>query len=172
MEKILNNLKENIAIYLVIILTIVIGLIIYFINPKPEEIKKDLDISMFHVKTVEETIKLFNSKEPVFLFIGRNSCSACAYYVPIVQITMAKQGFSVNYLELEGIDTESDSFKKLVDIMDYKYTLNDQEGTLGTFLGNTPMTVIIKNKKIVYGYIGSIEEEKLTHIVKEYGVVS
>ena len=44
------------------------------------------------------------------------------------------------------------------------------EKELKEYMGATPMIIIIKNKKVVYGSVGVIEENVLTQLASTYGV--
>ena len=41
---------------------------------------------------------------------------------------------------------------------------------LKEYMGSTPMIIIIKNKKIVYGTVGTISENALNQLASTYGV--
>ena len=45
-----------------------------------------------------------------------------------------------------------------------------KEKKLRDYMGATPMIIVIKNKKVVYGMVGSISETALTQLAYTYGV--
>ena len=171
MNKILEHFKNNILIYLIILACIIILLVVKFIPSDAEPDQPKVDTSMFNVVTIEQTMDLFKDKEPKTILISVHNCSATENYVPTLQLAQAKLGFVSYYLELTDIDTDSEAFAEFLEELDtFEYNFQGQKGTLKTFLGNTPLTLFIKDNKIVYGYYGSMSESVISTFVKKYGV--
>lgn len=173
MEKLKNNIKDNLAIYLLIIAVVVIFLIIKFIGSTNPSKEVELDTSMFNVVNTEKANKLFKDSEPKMLIIGSRKCSATQAFIPIMQISLAKGRYDIYYLELLDEDRQSDSYKEFVSHLDVPYSgkvEGDKEVKVKDYMGATPMILIIKNKKVVYGSAGKITEEELTGIANTYGV--
>jgi len=171
MDKIKEHLKNNLAIYLVILACIVIVCVAIFVK---EEKKDVVDISMFKSITLSETNALFNDDDPKFLVISVNTCSATAQYVEYLQFSMLDNDYQVYYLDLNTIDENNKEdmkeYQKLTEHLDYEYNFNGNIAPISNFIGNTPMTIIIKDKKVVFGYIGSMNTTTLKSIVNMYGV--
>mgnify|MGYP003427150083 CR=1 FL=1 len=53
-----------------------------------------------------------------------------------------------------------------------KSSFNNKVDKFSSFMGATPMTVIIKNKKMVHGYIGTMSVDTLYTIKSLYGVIN
>lgn len=167
MNKIANHVKNNLAIYLVLLAVLVIFLIIKFI-PKKE--KSNYDTSMFNVVELKDADQLFQDGVNKVLFIGREGCSACEYFLPILQISMAKYHFYVSYLDINNLDYKSEDYKNFIKYLDYTYTLQGKTAEFSDFMGNTPMFIIIKNNKMVYGYIGTMTEASIEAMITLYGI--
>ena len=73
-------------------------------------------------------------------------------------------------MELTDEDPESDSYKNFVSKLDVLYTLDNEEKELKEYMGLTPMIIIIKNKKVVYGSIGQEDQDFLKQLIDTYGV--
>lgn len=175
MEKIKNNIKENLAIYLLIIAVIVIFLIIRFIGSTNPSLEKELDTSLFKVVNTKEANRLFDDSEAKMLIIGSRECSATHAFVPVMQISLAKGRYNIYYLEILDEDKNSDSYKEFVSKLDVPYNgkvEGDKEVQVKDFMGATPMILIIKNKKVVYGSAGTVSEKELTGIANTYGVAN
>lgn len=170
MNKILNNIKNNLALYLTIIVVIIIGLILVFQTEKEEKI--DYDLSMFEVIDVKEVNKYFEEKKSTVLFIGKETCTASQEFIPSLQIAQAKYNIKVRYLDLKSLDVESEDFKKLIENLDFPYTLKGEEKSFGEYIGATPMFIIIKEGKMVFGYIGTMTEDVIGTISKQYGATN
>lgn len=168
MDKLKKHLKNNFAIYAVLLTCLVILLITLFYTR--EEPKPTVDTSMFKVLTLDETLKLFEDDSAKLLVISFSTCSATINYVPYLQIAQAKYGYSTYYLELDDLDPESEKFTQLMDKLDMEYNFNGNVQKFSYFIGSTPMTIIIKNKKMVHGYIGSMNTDTLKALTDLYGV--
>ena len=168
MTKLKEHFKKNFAIYAVLLACIVIICVALFITH--EEKKETVDTSMFQVLTLKGTLKLFETDEPKLLVISVSECTATIGYVPSLQIAQAKYGFTTYYLELDDLDYYSDDFQTLLSKLDMEYRFQNKVDKFSKFIGSTPMTVIIKNKKMVHGYIGSMDTNTLYTITKLYGV--
>lgn len=168
MDKVKKHFKNNLAIYIVLLACIVVICITLFVTR--EEEKPKVDTSMFTVLTLEEALRLFEQDKATLLVISTSECTATINYVSYLQISQALNGYITYYLELDDIDPESKDFKKLVEKLDMEYKLNGKIAKFGEFIGTTPMTIIIKNKKMVHGYIGSMDTDTLTTFTSLYGV--
>ena len=168
MEKIRKHLKNNFAIYIVLVTcTVILGIAIS-VNSKPKVEK--VDTSMFEVVTLDEALELFETDEPKLLVMSVDTCSATKGYVPYLQIAEAKRRYVTYYLDLNSIDTSSEAFKEFQAKLDMEYTLFDKVDKFSTFMESTPQTIIIKNKKMVYGHIGSMSTDTLVTLTDLYGV--
>lgn len=174
MDKIIKHLKNNAAIYLVLIACLVIiGISLFVTHDGEKEKIKTVDTSLFTVVNLDDAIELFKKEEPSLLVIGHKTCGATIGYVPYLQIAEARFGYVTYYLELADIDkSEKEKYDKLVELLDMEYKFQGDIDSFGKFLGNTPMTIIIKNKKMVYGYLGSMNDTTLGTLTKAYGVAT
>lgn len=173
MNKILNHLKNNLAIYLIILTCLLIIGISLFVTKKTPQEESIVDTSMFNVISLDETLKRFDEDEITFLVIGYKSCSATASYVPHLQYAQAKYGFQTYYLELDTIDeSQMDQYNKLKEKLDMEYNFQGTVNKFGEFIGSTPMTVIIKDHKMAFGYIGTINSDTLGNLTKMYDLAT
>lgn len=171
MNKIKKHFMNNLPIYSVLLVCIVIICVSVFVTHEPEV--ETVDTSLFEVVTLKEALKLFEQDEPRFLVIGYKTCGATISYVPYLQISEAKLGYKTYYLELDSIDeNQKDDYNKLVEKLDYEYDFLGEKDEFGKFIGSTPMTVIINKGKQVFGYIGSMNTTTLETITKLYGVAT
>lgn len=175
MDKIKLHFQKNFAIYTVFIVCLVVIAITLFVTQdnNQEDKIEEVDTSMFKVLTLKQTLELFDDKNPKLLVIGYKTCSATIKYTSYLQIAQAKFGFQTYYLDLSTIDeTQRDDYNKLVEKLDFEYNYNGTIDKFSKFIGDTPMTIVIKNKKQEAGYIGSMNDTTLGTIVKQYGIAS
>lgn len=170
MNKLQNHFKQFGAIYLILLLALCITLIILIKPNKKEE--KSYDTSMFNVVDTKGAVKLFSSNTNQVLFIGRPSCSVCEQFVPYLQIAMAQYHFKVSYLNTDDINQNSEEYKELLELLDYDLPNDDRASNFKVFLEMkaTPLFIIIKNNKMVYGYAGLMTNETIGSVVTQYGI--
>ncbi len=169
MDKIKNNIEHNLPIYLIIIAVVVIFCIITFGNKNPSETVL-FDTSSFNVVTSKDVLEFLDEKEARMIVIGSKKCSATEYFVPIMEISQAKGSYTINYLELLDEEPSSKEYKELVNNLTVMTTYEGEEKELKDYMGSTPMIFIVKNKKIIYGTVGTMSETALTQLANTYGV--
>lgn len=170
MDKIKNNIEHNLPIYLLIIAVVVIFCIITFIGNKNPSETASFDTSSFNIVTSKDVLKFLDEKEARMIVIGSKKCSATEYFVPIMEISQAKGEYTINYLELLDENPNSSEYKELVNKLDIVINYEGEEKELKEYMGSTPMIIIIKNKKVVYGTVGTISENALNQLASTYGV--
>lgn len=169
MNKVLNHIKNNFAIYLIIIACVVIISITLYMTRHPAKVK--VDTSLYNVVNIKEALNLFKDDDPKLLIVSTEDCSATANYTKTLNYIMIEYDFPVYYLDLSATDSTSDEYNEFVQKLDFEYKTKDgQTGPFGSFMGATPMNIIIKNKKMVYGYIGSMSTSALSTMTENYGV--
>lgn len=138
-------------------------------NKEPEE---SYDTSMFNVVNPKEAVKLFSSNKNQVLFIGRPSCGVCKEFVPYLKIAMAQYHFPVSYLNADDIDRNSEEYNQLLELLDYELPNDDRASNFKVFLEMkaTPLFIIIKNNKMVYGYAGMMTNDSIGAVVSQYGI--
>ena len=171
MNKIINHIKNNILIYLILITCLIVIAVVHFYTKGQVDDPVVVDTQYFNVIDLKETVKLFEDDSPKMLILSVRDCPATEKYVTYVRIVQMKEGFTSYFLDLNTIKGDEEEFKQLLDKLDeFEYDYNGQKGTLKTFLGNTPLTVFIKDGRIVYGRYGSMNENVLDSFVTKYGV--
>lgn len=172
MDKVLNHFKRNMSIYLVFLACVIIIGVVLVINKVNDEkdTREKVDTSYFTVIDVDQALALFDDEKPKYLLISTDHCSATIKYVQTVNYAMIQYDFKVYYLSLSGVNLESENYKKLVEKLDFPYTLNGEEGVFGDFMGATPMNVFIDKGHMQYGTIGSMSTSALTILTDRYNI--
>ena len=171
----MKNDKALKVIILIVITAIFVTLAIVFRKdtktlPKVEE--SGYDTKMFINIDVKEALELFNQKNTTsIIFLGRQTCEVCAYQGPYLQVAIATYHFNVYHIDIEKIDYESKEYEEFVKKLDYEYELEDKKGSFGSFMGYTPMIVIIRNGKQVYGHLGILTDTEIYELALTYGVI-
>lgn len=168
MEKLKKHFKNNFAIYAILIASIIILCIALFVTKETPGEK--VDTSMFRVVTPKEALRLFDEDKANILVISTSDCAATIKYVDSLKIAQAKYSYNTYYLNLDDVEKDMKNYEKLLDKLDMEYNFNSKVDKFSSFMGATPMTVIIKNKKMVHGYIGTMSVDTLYTITSLYGV--
>lgn len=172
----LKNLTFIVIIGFIIIGLLIIGL--YFkggvstknsgtTNNGGETVK--YDVSKMKQVTGDEAAKLFDEKGTHFLYIGRSTCSVCVTLVPELNTVINDMTLTLNYLPLN--QTFRTDFKDLFDKLDIETTVNNNKGTFGELLeeyGYTPIVIVIKDGKMVDGFVGYRDANKIEDLFKKY----
>ncbi len=132
------------------------------------------DVSKMNKVTGSEAAKLFNNKKDTqILYIGRPGCGICVNLVPELNKVISDLNIDINYLELDDkFRTEfADLFGHLT--VETKITSGGKtyEGTYGELLnegGFTPMVIIIKDGKMIDGFIGSRTSDTIKTLFQKY----
>lgn len=172
MKKVLKHLKNNAAIYLVLIACIVVICFAVFYKPKAE--LKEVDTSLFEIVDVDRTIKLFNDNTAKYLIISTAFDQTTASYVDHVRYAMITNGFTPYFLYQEKINFKKDKEKieQLEELLNLECTNGNQSKPIMEWVkeGVVPITVIIKNKKPIYAYIGTINTTSIDSLSQAYGL--
>ena len=165
-------MQKNKIIYILIVLIVVITLSCLLFNKLQKE-EPTIDTSMFNVVTTKDVLRMMNNNETKMIVIGSKTCSATQEFVSSMQISQAKGSYIINYLELKDEDKNSSSYKEFLTKLEVPFngvTEDGKEHTIKEYMGVTPMILIIKNKKVVYGNVGLMLSDPLTQIAYTYGV--
>ena len=170
----IKNLTFIVVIGFVVLALLIIGTNINKVSqskPNTEQNNTTTTYDVSKMKEVKgsEAAKLFDEKGTHFLYIGRSTCSICVSLVPELNTVMGDLGITMNYLPLG--DNFRNDFKDLFDHLDIETTVNSNEGTFGELLekyGYTPIVVVIKDGKMVDGFVGYRESDTIVNLFKKY----
>lgn len=174
LEAKLHSLTFAVILGFIIIGLLVIGL--YFTKSEtsngsttPAISETDYDVSKMNKISGDAAAKLFDEKGTHFLYIGRSTCSVCVKLVPELNEVMSDIGVKINYSPLEK--TFVTDFEDLFDKLTIKTKVNDNEGTFGELLkkyGYTPIVVVIKDGKMVDGFVGYRDASTIKTLFEKY----
>ncbi len=137
-----------------------------------ETITYDYDVSKFNEISASDIAKVSKDKT-ILLYIGRETCGYCVQYVPVLQEVQDKYGkYTTYYLDIAKIYDYSRGVKldeKAEEIMLNLKTSDSQKDVMQNF-GSTPMTLVIKNGKIVDSIIGYVDAGTLDALVTNNGL--
>ena len=139
-----------------------------------EEQPSGYDTSAFKEILGKDVVKESKNKTIVVL-VARQNCGYCAIFAPTITEISEEYDFQVRYVDLEKI---VDIYSPNWDVIDQESydTLVNLKAVAGfeTFMdefGATPMTVVIKDGKIVGGIIGAYPKENVVEALKDAGAI-
>jgi len=137
-------------------------------------------------KIKAQDIESVSKGKTAVIWIGRQTCGYCALYAPIIESVSKEYGFTANYLDLYSIIDENtgsladqDGYNILINLgaaKNCKSYVYDNDGkeiacadVLDERFGATPMTLFVKDNKLVGAFSGYTQEEQLSQLVEEFG---
>ena len=128
-------------IFAVVISFAVVFLALFFFEKyKADKMVKDFDAS-------------FASKDIKLVFYGRKTCYYCQLQKPILKKLAADYDF--DYLDIDGDMLTSKQKKHIINKLDVD--------------GSTPVTAVVKNKKVLAVHVGYLDGKEYTDFLKEAG---
>lgn len=120
-------------------------------NKEKQEVQ--YDTSKFkHIKGVD--MQNFFKEGKHFVYIGRKTCRHCVHFSPVLNKSVAKFKYTLNYLDIEKItEEEYNMIRKLDPFLEENF-------------GSTPMVIVISNGKIVDKVQGNIPEKDYYNFLK------
>ncbi len=188
MKKETNDILTFVTPFILVLCVIVIGILLAFLFIRvgdlakevkeiktqltPEEVPNGYDTTPFK-EIVGKDILEESKDDTIVVLVARQSCGYCALYAPVITKVSENYDFTVRYVDLE----------KIIDIYSPNWDVIDQESynamvslptasgyeTFMDDFGATPMTIVIKNGKIIGGVVGYVEEDTLIKALKDSG---
>lgn len=118
----------------------------------------EYDVSTFTEITAEDYVNLFKSDEFALVYIGREDCGYCRYFIPVLKEAQETYDFTVYYLDMNKLSQETFTM------------LQNLDPEIKENLGQTPYTIISKNGKIVDSFLGYGEISKFGPFLETNGI--
>lgn len=138
------------------------------------QVNTDYDVSDF--KEVSGTDLENESKSSTkVIYVGRSSCGYCTAFLPALKQAQEEFNYQTLYIDIAKIiDFTSQEFKILDQksydsIMNLK-TTDEYKGYLEENFGATPMTIVMKDKKVIGIQVGYIEYDELKSFLNANGI--
>ncbi len=172
LENKIKNLTYIVVIGFIVMFILLIGL--YFKGDsasstddntevtQPSNSSSDYDTSKLTLLDKASATELTKSKGIRFVFVGRSGCGVCKAYLPNLNEVIDALDIEVNYMSLDNKNWRTD-YADLFTALDDTTTITDSKGeshtgTYGELLeefGFTPLTIVLKDGKMVDGFVGS-----------------
>ena len=131
----------------------------------------EYDVSKFKEISASD-IEGESKGKTILLYIGRSTCGYCVQFVPILQQVQANHKYTTYYLDIakiydyqNGVVLDKDAESIMVGLK----TNDSQKDVMNNF-GSTPMTLVIKNGKVVDSIVGYVDAGTLETLVSSNGL--
>ena len=108
---------------------------------------------------LDDFYSAFNGSENKLVMIGRDNCSWCQLFKPVLDSMHEEYGF--DYLYINTNELTSGVFNKLLK------TIGVDENNFGT-----PLTIVVKDGEVVDSINGYVDDQELFSFLKKYEFVS
>lgn len=140
----------------------------------PTESTSEYDVSAFKEIKAQDLKKASKGKT-ILVYIGRSSCGYCVQFVPVLTEVQKKyNSYTTYYIDIAKIldftgqsgvlDEEANNIMKNLE------AVKDQEQLMNENWGATPMTLVIKDSKIIDSLVGASDAATLENLVKNNGL--
>ena len=180
--------KQNIILVLVTIMTVV-ALVTMFVvifkdggktKTKEEETKTEekqeqqtleYDVSEFKEISASD-IESESKGKTILLYIGRNTCGYCVQFVPILKEVQHNHKYTTYYLDIAKIYDYQNGvvLDKAAETTMINLKTNDAQKDVMKNFGSTPMTLVIKNGKVVDSIVGYVDAGTIETLVTSNGL--
>ena len=178
--KILNLGKIITGLLIAILIVITIGVSKLYSNnnidtstnsTEETEYNTEYDVSMFEEIKASD-IKNKTKGELKVVYVGRESCSWCAAFLPSLWQAQDEYNFTTLYVDIAKIINFSD--RSIIDENAYAtmmdLTGDDYKGYMEENFGATPMILIMKDNKIVSAQTGYSEYADFKTLLNDAGI--
>lgn len=124
------------------------------------ETNTEYDVSMFDTVDADKVIDLYKSDDIQVIYVGRETCGYCVQFLPVLQQAQEDYGYKTKYLDITTV-TE-DGQKAILE-------KDNDEDFLATNFGATPMVMLVKDGKLVDGWVGYAEYETFAKFLEDNG---
>lgn len=122
----------------------------------------DYDVSMFTSVNAKEAVKAFDSNDMQVIYIGRSTCGFCVKFLPVLQQAQKDFGYKTKYLDITTITNEEDQELLL--------SKDNDENFLTKNYGSTPLVLLVKDGKLIKGWVGYSEYSQFAQFLTENGM--
>ncbi len=124
------------------------------------QVTADYDVSKFKAINANQFIDAYNGDETKLIYLGRPDCGFCVKFVPVLTEVQNKYKFETLYLDINTVN--QDDVNRIIALNNDFFSGSD------TAYGYTPMTLIVKDGKILDSQIGYSSASTLEALVSKY----
>ena len=176
--------KVNWTFGLTVVITIISVLLLIFVladgtdksesgssessSGEPTEVAQDYDVSEFKEIKAQD-IKKESKGKNILIYVGRSTCGYCVQYVPVLKEVQSKHKYKTYYIDIAKILNFESSTGGILDDEANNIMQNLDKEFMKENWGATPLTLVVKDSKIVDSIVGYVPAESLETLVKNNG---
>ena len=128
-----------------------------YIDPQPQT-STSYDTSVYNIIKPSDRAKESKGKT-IVLWVGRQSCGYCSMYAPYLNDALNTYGIKAYYIDLAQLVEFNVPQPYVSDEEEYGILVNlkgdgEWDGYAAEYVGGTPLTLVIKDNKVVGGLSG------------------
>ena len=177
--------KVNWTFGLAVVITIISVLILIFIladgtektkntdsqSGEPTEDSADYDVSAFKEIKAQD-IKKESKGKNMLIYVGRSSCGYCVQYVPVLtQVQEKSKKYQTYYIDIAKILDFSSAAGGILDQEANNIMQQLDKEFMESNWGATPLTLVVKDSKLVDSIVGYVDADTLEALIKKNGFV-
>ena len=177
--------KVNWTFGLAVVITIISVLILIFIladgtekagntdsqSGEPTEVSADYDVSAFKEIKAQD-IKKESKGKNMLIYVGRSSCGYCVQYVPVLtQVQEKSKKYQTYYIDIAKILDFSSATGGILDQEANNIMQQLDKEFMESNWGATPLTLVVKDSKLVDSIVGYVDADTLEALIKKNGFV-
>ena len=131
----------------------------------------DDEVAYKTVSTYKEFMNIYKSKKVTMHVFGRNTCYYCNIFKPVYNEVAAENNLDIYYYDSDSFN--SDEYSKILNSginIPAECTTSKEETPLSSGFG-TPLTLYLKNGKVVGCISGYVNKDKLETKLKSVGMM-
>lgn len=131
----------------------------------------DDEVAYKTVSTYKEFMNIYKSKKVTMHVFGRNTCYYCNIFKPVYNEVAAEKNLDIYYYDSDSFDSEE--YSKILNSginIPAECTTSKEETPLSSGFG-TPLTLYLKNGKVVGCISGYVNKDKLETKLKSVGMM-
>ena len=186
-DRVMNIEKKVTAVLWLVVITMIVAILslIFVISDDSSKAKSnegtetteketnsEYDVSKFKEVKAQDLKKLSKDKT-ILVYIGRSTCGYCVQFVPVLKEVQEKHSYTTYYIDIAKIldyTGGTGALDKEADEIMQKFATSDSQKDVMKDWGATPMTLVIKNNKIVDSLVGATDAATLEKMVKNNGL--
>lgn len=185
-DRVINIEKKVTAVLWLVVITMIVAILslIFVISDdtsksksgdgtdtKETETSAEYDVSSFKEIKAQD-LKKTSKDKTILVYIGRATCGYCVQFVPVLKEVQDKYSYTTYYIDIAKIldYTNGGTLDEEADKIMQDFATSDEQKDVMNDWGATPMTLVIKNNKIVDSLVGAADASTLETLVKDNGL--
>ncbi len=140
-----------------------------------EDSEYGYDVTEF-IKISPTSLENLSKYNTIVVWVGRQSCKFCSLYVPVLETIKNEYNIPIYYIDLATMINFDVAQPYITNQYQFDIISNisgegEWDGFAKDNVGATPLTLIIKDSKVIGGVSGYVGSETLDYVLKDAGII-